>query len=293
MFTRHSDIHFAGDDSHRFLPWIMGIMIFMAAFLLCVGISVGQWVSARNDVLSDRFTVNIPASTEDLADKTKRIEDELMKLDQVQSVKRLSDDEMNELLKPWLGDVARSDKLPVPMVVEVDLMPDAATRLDYKAIQHNLRTIAAGVEVDAQELWVQAFARFSGAIQQIVTVFASLIVSGLAMMIAFTSRAALKLHAKTVQLLHSVGAEDRYVTRQFQFESLRLTLPGALFGTLAAAIAFIGLCFFIASLDSAMMPALRFGASHALLLIAMPVLCLALSWGVARFTVMHQLERSL
>ena len=42
----------------------------------------------------------------------------------------------------------------------------------------------------------------------------------------YVSRAALKLHSRTVSLLHSIGAEDHYITWQFQQEAFLLVLKG-------------------------------------------------------------------
>ncbi len=267
-------------------------MVFLATFLLCVGISVGSWVAERSSSFEGRFTVSIPAS-KDAPAAAERVEEMLRKQSGIRDVERLNDDDLSALLAPWLGNRHGVEQLPVPVVFEVMLEPEAAGKTDYNAIKTSLRSIAPGTELDAQEIWVQTFTRFSTALQQVLIVFAVLATCGLAMMVAFTSRSALKLHARTVQLLHSIGAEDRYVTRQFQHESLRLIAPGAFAGSACAGGVFAGLGYFIASLDSALMPSLAFSSAHGALLVAVPVACCLLSWAVARLIVMQQLGRSL
>jgi cell division transport system permease protein len=291
MFKHTNDIYFAGDDSNRFLPWLAGIMVFFASFLLCVGVSVGSWVTKQSQQMDGRFTVSIPGAVQDKK-AIEAVEEALRQNDSVNSVERLSDQTLAELLSPWLGDRQSIENLPIPTVFQVELARQSAP-IDYSALQSQLRTIAAGTHIDAQELWVRSFERFASAVERLMVIFAVLATCALAMMIAFTARAALKLHARTVQLLHSIGAEDRYVTRQFQLESLRLTAPGALGGSLVAAAGFAGLCVYIQSLDNALMPALTFSHYHAALLVVMPLACCALSWLVARVIVMQQLGRSL
>src|SRR6185295_7663534 len=150
-----------------------------------------------------------------------------------------------------------------------------------------------GVEVDAHERWIASFSDFSAAMQLLIAMLAAIIVGGMSLMIAFTSRASLKLHAKTVHLLHSIGAEDEYITRQFQHEALLLTLRGAVPGCIAAGFAYWIAGSYMASLPSSMLPSLAITVPHLGLLVLMPVLCGLVAWMAARLSVIKQLQRVL
>jgi len=286
-----SDIYFASDDSHRFLPWLMGIMVFLATLLLCLGVSVSGWVVEHNSSYAESFTVNIPADTDNLDDRINALTSALKEMDGIQGVTKVPEANLQEWLKPWLGSSSAFSDLPLPTILEVSI--DTRQKFDYPAIQKNLSSIVPGVEVDAHELWVAAFNSFSSAVQSLMVILSILIICGMAMMISFTSRAALKLHAKTVALLHSIGAEDRYITRQFQNEAFRLVMPGALGGALIGGIAYLLAGLYIASLNTSIMPSLAFTRGHYVLLAVMPLTCTLVAWVVARITVSLQLERNL
>lgn len=286
-----SDIYFASDDSHRFLPWLMGIMVFLASLLLCLGVSVSGWVVEHNSSYVESFTVNIPADTEKLNDKLEKISVALSSIEGVENIKRVSDATLQDWLKPWLGNSSAFADLPLPVILEVSI--NTEQKINYEEISKIVGSIVPGAEVDAHELWVAAFNSFSGAVQSLMVILAILIIGGMAMMIAFTSRAALKLHAKTVQLLHSIGAEDRYITRQFQNEAFRLVMPGALGGAAVAGLAYLLAGIYIASLKTSIMPSLELTRGHTILLVAMPIACTLVAWVVSRITVTRQLERSL
>lgn len=286
-----SDIPFDADDSHAFLPWVIGIMACMAALLLCLGLTMGSWIVDRHHSYTDSFTVNIPASTDDMTAKVESIKGSLRQWPGVGAVSQVSDAALHNMLEPWLGNSAAAASLPLPVVLDVAI--DRETTLNYKDLQAKLETTVPGVEVDAHERWIANFMGFSAAMQGVLGTLATLLVGSLALMIAFTSRAALKLHAKTVQLLHSIGAEDRYITRQFQQEACLLALRGALPGCAAAGIAYWIGGRYIASLQASLLPSLAMSLSHVALLLMMPLACAMIAWVAARLSVIKQLQRML
>ncbi len=286
-----SDIPFSADDAHALLPWIIGVMACMATLLLCLGLTAGGWITDRHDSYTTRFTVTIPAGVDDLQVKLGKIEDALKKFPGVTGVAQVSESHLRGMLKPWLGNSDTMDGLPLPTVL--DVTADGAAPIDYKTLQSKLAGIAAGTEVDAHERWVASFASFSAVTQYTIAVLAAFIVGALALMIAFTSRTALRLHARTVQLLHSIGAEDGYIARQFQREAFLLTLRGTAPGCFMAGLIYWAVGAYLDSLQAAMLPPLSVTGSHVLLLLLMPLACAGVAWLAARLSVLRQLQQAL
>jgi len=291
MFSSRSDIYFAGDDSHAFLPWIIGIMAGMATLLLCLGVTVGSWAIDNSDSYANSFTVNIPSSSDNLSEKLPKIFDKLKKTPGVTNVIQVSEAKLRSMLGPWLGEGVDVTVLPLPFVF--DVTTSGEVKMDYKKLQADLNTIVDGAEVDSHEAWVLNFIHFSMALRSVMAALAIMIIGGLALMIAFTSRASLKLHARTVNLLHSIGAEDGYIMRQFQWEALLVTLRGTIPGCIVAGIAYWGAGFYMASLQSTVIPPFAIRPTHLALLAAMPLACGIVSIMAARISVIKQLQRVL
>jgi cell division transport system permease protein len=205
---------------------------------------------------------------------------------------QLSVEEVGRLLEPWLGAGMKLSELPIPVVFEVSLKP-AAQQMDYEPLRRELQAIDETIELDSHELWVAAFAKFSTAMRGMTVALSLLILGGMGLVVSFSSRAALKLHARTVALLHSIGAEDSYVTRLFQKEALRQVLPGAFFGCIVAGGAYAIAGAYMATLNIATLPKLNFGTSHVALMLVMPAACGLVAWVVAQISVTRQLERTL
>ena len=288
--TRY-DIPFANDDTHRFLPWLIGLMVGMAALLLCLGTSINGWVLDSHASYSNSFTVDIPAQ-DDIAPKISRIRESLQKIKGLTGVEQLSDARMKEMLKPWFGSGDTMGDLPLPVVLDVMLDAKAQAPV-YADLQKEFAAIAPGTQVDARERWVSTFAQFSGALQALVTMLAVTIALVMAVTISFASRASLHLHERTVNLLHSMGAEDDYIARQFQREAFMLTLRGALLGCAAAGVLYLFIGRYMASLQVATLPSLFMGFSHIALLLLLPVACGTVAWLATFVTVRRQLQKVL
>lgn len=289
-----TDIPFARDDANRFLPWVLALMVALTAFSMCIGLTLGQWVSSHKLAFSGSVTVIVPPQPETMEKDVENLLSYLRKQPIIESLKVLDKKEVTELLEPWLGDVAEMEELPLPTVAQATLKPDANGQIpSLTELQDKLTSLVAGTEIDAHETWVEKFARFTNAIQLLSYTAALFILTALAAMVVFTAKAALKLHRRTVALLHSIGADDPYIARQFQWNACGIALQGAIPGTLLGALLYGSLAFYAGSLESPLMPKLVFLPWHYVLLVLLPLFCGLLSLVAARMAVLKQLRRVL
>lgn len=283
-----ADIAFASDDAHRFLPWLVAIMAALAALFLCMALSVSGWAQGRGAVTGGNvFTVSLPAEAKDKAQEVRAL---LNAVPGVDGIVELGERKLAEMLAPWLGDLQTAANLPLPVVFDVTA---SSASVDFVALERALHSLVPHAEIDTQARWAAAFSSFSSAVRTAVSTLAFVVIIGMGLMVALASRASLKLHGRSVQLLHSIGAEDGYIARQFQREATMLALPGAAGGAAAAALLYWAAGLYVAALPASSLPSLTMGGNHLLLLIVMPFACAGLAWLVARISIMRQLRRSL
>src|SRR5262249_40288620 len=108
------------------------------------------------------------------------------------------------------------------------------TRPDVGALRAALSTRIAGVSVDDHRGWVdrmQAMAStaIAGGLGILVLVLTATVLS-----VAFATRGAMATNRPIVEVLHFIGARDRFVARQFQGHFLVLGLEGGAIGGAAA-----------------------------------------------------------
>lgn len=290
LFKR-GDIDFSSDDIHRFLPWLIAVMACLTTLLLSLSISIHGWIEGRHQNYAANFTVNVPAKVIDAAtiDKITLV---LTENDGIKLVERVRPEELQAVMQNWLGN-ADIGELPLPTVLEVTLKNNQVGAFDHAALQAQLSTITSGVEIDAHESWVQAFASFSQVTSLMLMALSLIIITAMAAAIIFAARTALKLHARTVSLLHSIGSEDIYITRQFQQDAVKTSLPGLVLGTGLAAGIYWASGAYLASLPASVIPPMAIQHGHIALFILLPTLCTVAASVVTRMAVLGQLRRTL
>ena len=289
--VKRTDIDFSGDDIHRFLPWLIGVMACLTTLLLCLTVSINGWIETRHSDYSSTFTINIPTSSKK-PETIAAVKEAVQAARGVDRVTEVSESSLQESLKDWLGSGDIS-ALPMPVVLEVTLKADATADFNHAGLKQKLTAISSNIEVDTYEQWVQAFANFSGIVQLLMIMLAGIIIAAMAAAVVFTSRTALKLHARSVALLHSIGAEDDYITRQFQQDTFFLVLPGLVAGVVLAGFIYWCCGSYIATIPVSVFPSMEMSGAHWLMLVLIPVICSVGATLVARFAVLNQLRRTL
>jgi cell division transport system permease protein len=226
------DLPFQQDASGRFLPWIIALMVYLAAMggigLIWLGDTLSRWDAS----LASALTLQVPADT-----SQPRIDMAIGALKQTQGVVSahlLQPHETAKLLQPWLGNSVAIANLPLPHLIDVEIDPRAA--IDYTTLRQQLDSIVPNAQLDNNRTWlggVRAFAlRIEGVITAGVIVVTALIVT----IIVFAARIGLAIHRSVIELLHLLGAQDGYIARQFQVHALSLGLRGGVIGGIAAAL---------------------------------------------------------
>lgn len=293
VFTRQPrlDIPFTRDDANLYLPWIISFMVFLTALFLAAGITLNTAITESRAAYGTSFTVEVPYQSAKMEDAVKRALDIVQATEGVKSATLLERAELKKLVAPWLGEGAALDMLPMPAIIEARVERNWQGRVDMNALRSRLEAVTKNTVVDDNKQWIENFARFTRTIQWIAYSLAMLLVVTTTGIIVLTARTALKLHQRTVELLHFIGARDGYIARQFQINAFYLALRGATAGTIVAALTF-GLIGWLASkLEAAMMPPVSFSAPHLMMMIALPLLTGVVALIAARITVQGALGR--
>ena len=284
-----SDIPFARDDAHRMLPAMVACLMGFAALLIAAGLCLNHALDKQSRDISGVLQVEVPHDAS--ADTLEKAVAALQRTVGVEDVKVLRKSEMETLLKPWLGDGFRIDALPVPTLIDVQTRSgDKGTAVDTVALQRALSAIGPNIRLEAQGPWVSQFSAALGLLQALVLLVAILLLICVVGMIVLVARTNLKLHFKTVGLLHMFGATDDYILTQFQWNSAWLAARGALAGVGFAALLFLGAVIFSHQADSPVIPTLAFSSMHIATFLLLPVLTALVALVATRLTVQSMLH---
>lgn len=235
------DLPLERDETARFLPWIVAFIVFLAALALAATLVVGEAVSAWNQGLSNAVTVQVPPPAKgDAAAAQRRVEATLAALramPDVAGADPVPADKIRSLLEPWLGSGSGVEELPLPALIDVRLKnPDKA---DLAAMKAQLDAVSSEISLDSHRLWLdQLIGRVR--LAQMVAIGVVLL-NALAAVgtVVFATRTGLMVHLRIIEVLHLMGATDRYIARQFAMQALRLGLRGGLIGIVPALVALV------------------------------------------------------
>jgi cell division transport system permease protein len=228
-----------GDGSTRFLPWLIALMVFLAALSTVAAFALDSALERWDGGLRGTLTVQLPRPSTGLpiAPQTLQATLEFLRtVPGVVSATALDPVAEAALLQPWLGSGFDALQLPLPVLLDLHLAPDAD--LDPVQLTRRLGAFVAGATVETHGAWLDRLFRVAALIELgaagVVVVIASVAV----VTVVFTTRTGLMIHAPIVDLLHLIGAADDHVARQFQWHAFRLGVRGGAIGLVLALLAF-------------------------------------------------------
>ncbi|MCX7307609.1 MAG: ABC transporter permease [Afipia sp.] len=226
-----------GSIAGRALIAVVAIMTFLASIttgaVLLVRASASEW---QSEVASE-LTIQIrPAPGRDIERDARAISDALRAQSGILDVRPYTAAESAKLLEPWLGTGLSLDDLPVPRVIVARIAPGATP--DLAALRRSITQITTAASVDDHRAWIEQMRSMTGAVVFAGTGILILVVMATIISVSFATRGAMAANRPIVEVLHFVGAQDRYIANRFLRHFLRLGLEGGLIGGIAAMLTF-------------------------------------------------------
>jgi len=221
----------------RALIAVVAIMTFLASIttgaVLLVAASAAEW---QSDVASE-ITVQVrPLAGRDLDRDAAAAAEALRTQPGLVEVRPFSKDESAKLLEPWLGSGLSLDELPVPRVIIARIAPGAV--LDLAGLRGKIAQAAPSASVDDHRAWIERMRSMTGAIVFAGVGILVLVIVATIISVAFATIGKIAANRPIVEVLHFVGAGDRYIANRFLRHFLRLGLEGGLIGGVAAMLLF-------------------------------------------------------
>ncbi|MBH62402.1 MAG: cell division protein [Alphaproteobacteria bacterium] len=295
MFARRVDLAPNRDGTSRFLPWIIGLMVYLAGLALSATMVLEQVIDRWSAGLKRSITIVVDPSVDGGdAETDARIEAALsviLTTPGVLSATPLAPDEVAHLIEPWLGKDLLSLDLPIPRLIDVTLEPNSA--IDLAALTRQLETAVPGTQIDDHKIWLEKVLRLARTSELIAIFVVLLIAVAAGATVMFATRTGLAVQRDVIEILYLIGARDTYIARQFQGKAVSLALWGGLLGLFLAGVTVLGLWLLARDLEGSLLPAVRWSPPFVAGLAMLPLAGAVIASITARFTVMRYLSRML
>jgi cell division transport system permease protein len=231
----------AGSVTGRSLTLVITIMCFLACLTAGAVYMMNQSASAWLRDIASEVTVQVEVKERSDVDKlVAEVTAYMSRQPGIARARALSAADAAQLLEPWLGQATDAlNALPVPRLVAIELDRNASPDLDK--LRSELQAQFTGVTLDDHRRWQQ----------QIRTITRSFALGGLAILllvgaattaiIISATKSAMASNRDIVEVLHFVGATDRFIAREFERHFLRLGVRAGVVGAVWAMFVFIAM----------------------------------------------------
>jgi len=226
-----------GSIAGRALVAVVAIMTFLASIttgaVLLISASASEW---QSEVASE-ITIQVkPLGGRDLARDTQAVTDAIRGQPGIVEVQPYSKEQSAQLLEPWLGTGLSLDDLPVPRIIVARVAPGSP--LDIVGLRSRVTQVAPNASVDDHRAWVERMRSMTSATVLAGIGILALVIMATIISVSFATRGAMAANRPIVEVLHFVGAGDRYIANRFFRHFLRLGLQGGIIGGGAAMLMF-------------------------------------------------------
>ena len=222
--------------SDRVLPFLVAAMAVLAALALAGWVGAASLARHWQQGAESALTVQVPQPQEPAArgggTRLERVLALLAGTPGVASARALSDDELGDLLRPWLGSGAERLAVPLPAVIAVRL---ADTNLELERMARRLDEAAPGTLVEGHGVWIRRLSVLARSLQACAGLALLLVAAVAAAVIAVATRAGLSARREAIEIVHGLGATDGYIAARFAGRAMLLAATGGIAG---AALAF-------------------------------------------------------
>jgi cell division transport system permease protein len=217
------------------LPLLVAAMAFLAALALAGAVGAASLAGHWQEGAGSALTVQVPQPAPDAAQVDRVVVDRVVAILKgtpgIAAARPLTEAELTDLLRPWLGSDAARISLPLPAVIEVHL---AGAGPDLDALAARLATAAPGTLVESHGVWVRRLSALARSLQACAWVALLVVAAVAAAVVAVATRAGLTARREAIEIVHGLGATDGYIARRFARRATRLAAVGGALGATAA-----------------------------------------------------------
>ena len=219
------------------VPWMVAVMTMLAMLGLAAAIGLSPAAGSLSGQIAGRATIQL-MDTDPLLRRAhvRSVRDALRDAPFVAAVRSVPEVELQAMASQWLGDSVIETGMPLPALIDVDLVATDMTS-DANSGMTRLRaavaTAAPTARVIAHADWLGPVAGLMRSVGWIAAVSALLLIAIAAAVAVLAARSALTSQRATIDILHLVGATDAQIARLFARQITRDTMLGAGIGGVA------------------------------------------------------------
>ncbi len=258
-----TDIAFKTDINKSFLPFITAFMVFLASITFATGLIGNSITRNWNQHLSNNITIQILPDVKN-KNPQKEIETRISNITNIlkytpgiKSYNVMSLEETNKLIQPLLGDLKNMQfDIPLPRLISIEISD--VIPLNYKTLKEEIQSLTKLIKFETYDSWIAETTKTISAIQTILSLILILILTTTALTISYTTKTGLNINKKVINIMHMVGATNKYITTNFSRQMSHLALLGGIIGYIISVITLLIIQHFSYNLNEGILANIEF-----------------------------------
>ncbi len=239
---------FADETTRFYFPWIFLLMVFIGTLLCGSGLFVYNCLNRWQQGVSESLTIQINTYDDNGVFRAEAVNEDIEKAlsiirttPGVREANVLDENQMGELMAPWIGADVNLMDLPLPKLIDVAIDPKNPPFLEQ--LKMDLSIQVPNASLDSHRIWLTQLVKLSHRILQLIGIILILIIFTVVFTVSYTTRASLKIQEPIIRLVHMMGAKDFYITTKYAWRSLKRSLIGGFLGFCCAAPILVALIY--------------------------------------------------
>ncbi len=295
--SKQYDLPLDDNQDNKFLLILIALMSFLAVLSLSGAIALNSTTNKWSSGLENKITIEISVETKDghilskdtILKETKNLYDTLSSHPLIKSVNILSNEEIQDLISPWVGNDLDLTNIPLPSLISVEIKNIGEN--EFNNLKKDIKKASKHANIETHEQWLSDLIEFTKTLKILSLLVTLIIISITTIAITSAVKTRLAIHNEEVTLLHYMGATDNYIIRQFQRHTVILALKGAIIGTVLGIIVTLSLTFISRSSESDLIPVIYIGFYAIIMLCLVPVIIAIITALTSYITVLRSLAK--
>ncbi len=250
---------------------VLAILAFLATLSL-LSLTVSHQIAhtwSRN--ITHTATVQIKPDTQENGATLANSAEEILRIvPNIANVKILPPAYSQDLLRPWLGNIALPEDLPLPILIHIQIHPNQT--LDIAALQNTFTQAGIRADIDTHHRWNKELKDKTRALQILTIIAMILILTAITSACIFAVRAKVMEQKILMHVLNQIGAPPLFTRKLFSITFALTSFKASSLGAIGAYLVLLVLSFFITGNNSgSLLPDFNIGLHTLFLAATIPV----------------------
>ncbi|WP_375289118.1 cell division protein FtsX [Qipengyuania sp.] len=224
------------------MPWIIAIMVTLTVLAVGGALALANFATQARAGLEGGITVQIVEADRSERDaQARRAVRVLAAQPGVTGVRLVPEEEIADLVEPWLGEAADSEAITLPVLIDATLS-GAADEAQFAKVRDVVRQAAPAARIGRQADWLGPVFGAVRAVRWLAFMLIVLLTIASAASVWLAARNALDANRETIEIVHHLGGNDGQIASIFQRSVLVDSMLGGAAGLVLglATLLFVG-----------------------------------------------------